>query len=143
MLVKNPAKIFTKACHKENETRIKIKAEGKIKCTRVFEEKYGKKDYLKVKNVNEARQLFRTRFGLQPFAGNYSHDKRFYKTGWLCRCRDSRENESHLLSGNCEVYGEIREKYDNLNNDDNLVNFFNEILNKREDLEIEEEGCLY
>ena len=48
-----------------------------------------------------------------------------------------------MLSGKCEVYGKIRQNYDDLNNDENLVKFFNDILRQREALEIEEEGCLY
>ena len=82
--------------------------------------------------------MFRTRFGLQPFAGNYSNDRRYYRTNWLCRCQMYREEESHLLSGNCEVYGDIRRRYDNLDDDANLVQFFNEVLQMREALEEKE-----
>ena len=82
--------------------------------------------------------MFRTRFGLQPFAGNYSNDKRFSRTNWLCRCRMAREEESHLLTGNCEIYGDIRKKYDNLDDDANLVKFFNEVLQMRDDLDEKE-----
>ena len=71
--------------------------------------------------------MFRTRFGMQPFAGNYSRDRRFARTGWLCRCQKEKE-EGHLLSGNCVMFGKVREKYDNLDDDENLVKFFNEIL---------------
>ena len=46
--------------------------------------------------------------------------------------------ESHLLSGNCEVYGEIKNKYSNLNDDAQLVKFFNEVLDRRDKLEEEE-----
>ena len=82
--------------------------------------------------------MFRTRFGMQPFAGNYSHDRRFSRTEWLCQCRESREDESHLLSGNCSVYGELLAKYDNLDDDDTLVKFFNEVLSMRDELEANE-----
>ena len=44
----------------------------------------------------------------------------------------------HLLSGVCETYGEIREKYHDLNDDNQLVDFFNEVLAKRDKLEEEE-----
>ena len=128
-------KLITRACHKENEKRLRNKTKGKQKCERMERETYGKKDYLKNKNIFSARQMYRTRFGMQPFAGNYSHDRRFARSEWLCQCREAREEESHLLSGNCPVYGEIWAKYENLDDDDNLVSFFNEILNLRDELE--------
>ena len=42
------------------------------------------------------------------------------------------------MSGNCEVYGEIRSAYTNLNDDEQLVRFFNEILAKREEIDEKE-----
>ena len=79
--------------------------------------------------------MFRTRFGMMPFAGNYSRDRRFARTEWLCRCRKARENESHLISGECEVFGDLKSKYDNLDDEENLVKFFNEILAMRDKLD--------
>ena len=38
----------------------------------------------------------------------------------------------------CEIYGDIRAGFDNLDVNDNLVNFFNQILEMREDLEDKE-----
>ena len=42
------------------------------------------------------------------------------------------------MSGNCEVYGEIRGKYDNLEDDENLVQFFTEVLQMRDELDEKE-----
>ena len=39
------------------------------------------------------------------------------------------------MSGYCQVYGEIRKKYGYLDDDDTLVNFFNEVLALREKLD--------
>ena len=103
-------------------------------------ETYGKKHYIRDKDINYVRQMFRTRFGMQPFAGNYSRDRRFAKTGWLCRCQKAREEEGHLLSGNCEMFGKVREKYDNLDDDENLVKFFNEILALRDEFDKDDQG---
>ena len=64
----------------------------------------------------------------------YENNERII-TEWLCQCRESREDESHLLSGNCSVYGELLAKYDNLDDDDTLVKFFNEVLSMRDELE--------
>ena len=49
-----------------------------------------------------------------------------------------KEEESHILDGSCQVYGDIRRKYDNLEKEDDLVKFFREVLDERERLEDEE-----
>ena len=50
----------------------------------------------------------------------------------------TREDESHLLAGICPVYGEIRKQFDELDNDDDLVQFFNAVLEKRDSIEEQE-----
>ena len=93
--------ILIKACHLKNEE--KLRALGRGKCERIQLEEYGKKSYLKKKNIFHVRQQYRSRFKMQPFAGNYSHDQRFKKSDWLCLCLASREDEAHLTSGQCTV----------------------------------------
>ena len=90
--------------------------------------------------IYNVRQMYKTRYGMLPFAGNYTKDKRFARSDWLCKCGESKEDESHLLSGNCEVYGEIMNNYSNLNDDKQLVDFFNEVLARRDELEGEEKS---
>ena len=43
-----------------------------------------------------------------------------------------------MLEGQCPVYGNLRDKYDDLENDENLIKLFNEILAMRQTLEEEE-----
>ena len=131
---------MVKACHKINEERLIKQSEGKTKCERIRKEEYGKKPYLSDLILHNVRQMFRTRYGMLPFAGNYSKDARFARTNWLCRCGEAKEEESHLLSGKCDVYGEIRGKYGNFDDDKELVDFFKEILAKRDKLEEEEKS---
>ena len=85
--------------------------------------------------IAKVRNFFYTRIKMQPFGGNYSKDKRFSRTEWMCRCAEEREEESHLMTGNCPVYGDLREKYGDLESDENLVSFFSEILARRDSLE--------
>ena len=92
---------------------------------------------LQKKTIKSVRQEFRTRFGLLAFAGNYSHDRRFAKSDWLCQCQEAREEELHLLSGQCKVYGDLTHKYSNLTDDNALVDFFQEVLARREELDKE------
>ena len=121
-------KIINEAIIKKNEEEIKIHAQGKTKCERIFSEKYGRKEYLGQKKIGEVREYFRSRFGLQPFAGNYSNDKRFSRTGWLCRC-GVKEVEGHLAT--CQVYDDITARYTNLKEDGQLVSYYREVLERR------------
>ena len=95
---------------------------------------YQKKDYILYKNISLARQHYRTRFGMHSFAGNYSHDRRYARSNWLCLCQKSREEESHLKSGECTVYGDLTHKYSDLTSDDNLADLFREVLARRDQL---------
>ena len=131
-------KMVLKAGHDLNEKFIRNLARGKTKCDNMTKENYGKKDYIKCKSIQHVRQIFRTKFGMHAFAGNYSHDRRFARTDWLCHCGKARENEAHLISGECEVYGEIRNEFENLDNIETLTKFFLAVLKKRESLQDDE-----
>ena len=128
-------KLLIKACHLKNENNLRLQAKGK--CERIVHESYGKKEYTEKKNIHSVRQMYRSRFGLQPFAGNYSHDRKYSKSAWLCKCLEAREEEAHLLSGTCKVYGDIALKYDDIMDDENLVQLFSEILARRDQLDKE------
>ena len=81
---------------------------------------------------------FQTRFGLQRFAGNYSKDKSFARSNWMCKCLESREVENHLMSGECKVYGDLALKYSDLADDNNMVYLFTDILARRDILDKKE-----
>ena len=133
--VKGFRKVVTDACHAVNEKHLREKASGNKKTQRIEKEFYIKKEYLQKKKIENVRIQFRARYGMLPFAGNFGHDRKFSHTEWLCSCREEREEESHLLSGTCRVYGSIRRKYGELDEDEDLISFFNEVLEKREELE--------
>ena len=44
-----------------------------------------------------------------------------------------------MLSGKCPIFGSIREKYEDLNDDESLVNFFNEVLSMRDEIDEQDE----
>ena len=77
------------ACHSKNKESLLSLASGKYE--RIMGEQYEKKEYLSKKNIHDVRIHFRTRFGLQRFAGNYSKDESFISSNWLCKCLQSRE----------------------------------------------------
>jgi hypothetical protein len=61
----------------------------------------------------------------------------------MCRCEEAREDEPHIVSGSCPVYRDIRENYQDLKNETELVKYFNEVLERRDlvdKLSEEEEG---
>ena len=93
------------------------------KFARLSYESYGRKDYIQKRNIFHVCLQFRARFGLSAFAGNYSPDRRFAGSQWLCKCREAREEESHLLSGQCSAYGDLALQYSDLTKDDSLVIF--------------------
>ena len=93
--------IVTEACKKKDEEIKRKEAEGNIKCKRIMNDSYGRKNYIKQQNIKVSREYFRTRVSMHRFAGNYRHDPAFGRTGGLCRCLTAREEEQHLTSGNC------------------------------------------
>jgi hypothetical protein len=122
--------IVLEALHKKNEECLRSLATGK--CERISGEIYQKKDYILYKNIFSARQHYRTRFGMTDFAGNYSNNRKYAKSNWLCLCQNSREEESHLMSGECTVYGDLVNKYSDLTCDENPADLFREVLARRE-----------
>ena len=127
----------TEACHRLNEKRLRESMTGKRKCDKILSEGYGRKDYFNKAKPEQVRQFFATRTDMLAIAGNFSGDRRrFQRTNWLCRC-GQREEQEHLLR-HCYVYDDIRAKYGDLNSDESLVPFFQEVLAKRDRI-VEEE----
>ena len=129
----NYQKLKAVACPKINEGNLRSLAKGK--CEILAFDEYGKKDYLLKKDIYNIQQEYRTTFSLQPFAGNYSNNKRYARSGWLCKCKMAREEEGHLLSGKCTVYGDLTQNFSDLTDIDSLVQFFNQVLERRDDLD--------
>ena len=125
------------ACHIVNKERILVAASD-VKCSRIKDEEYGRKSYIQTQNIKQCRNWFRTRFGLKKIAGNYSHSKKHEKTNWMCRCGSEREVEGHIIRGQCEVYGDLRSQFGDLQEDNNLVQYFQAVLDRRDSLEEED-----
>ena len=89
--------------------------------------------------VVEVRNIFKAGVGMSEFADNFSKDKRFMRTNWLCRCGDKRESESHIRQ-ECLVYEDIRNDYENLNDDTQLASFFAKVLERRDLIDDLDEG---
>ena len=57
----------------------------------------------------------------------------------MCICGQLKEKEGQITSGQCPVYSEIRKKYLDFNNDEDLVSYFDEVLKRRDLIESMEE----
>ena len=132
-------RLIVGAIKNKDEAILRQQAQNKVKCYNIMKEDYGKKEYLNDRKIEEVRQMFKSRVGLLPFAGNFSHDKKFAKTNWLCRC-GLKETETHITAGTCPVYEDIWQARGDLMNDEELVNFFSAVLERRSLLDrLEEE----
>ena len=89
--------------------------------------------------MEDVRNIYRTRYGQRDFAGNFSNNNKYSKTDWMCICGQSKEKEGHITSGQCPIYSDIREKYLDFNNDEDLVSYFDEVLERRDLIESIEE----
>ena len=123
-------KRVTEACHCLNEKILREEMRGKRKCVKILADGYGRKEYFSKAKPEQVRQYYATRTDMLAIAGNFSKDKRFKRTNWLCRC-GQREEQEHVLR-HCPIYDDIRDKYDELDSDEKLVPFFQEVLEKRD-----------
>ena len=129
--------MLIQACHSTNEEIILLRA-SEVKCSRLKTESYGRKAYVQDQTISQCRKWFRTCLRLQGFAGNYSQSKKFSKTNWMCQCLRTVEEEGHIVSGQCEVYGDLRSQFGDLQEDKNLVQYFQAVLDRRDILEEED-----
>ena len=49
-----------------------------------------------------------------------------------------REEEGHIISGQCEVYSDLRAQFGDLKEDKNLVMYFQAVLDRRDTLDEED-----
>ena len=69
---------------------------------------------------------------MKPWAGNFKNDPRFARTGWMCRCGGSVEQEEHVIPA-CPMYMDLKLKHGDMGEDANLAAFFREALARRDD----------
>ena len=84
------------------------------------------------------RAALATMVSMLPLAGNFSHNRRFARTGWWCRCREAREEEEHVRDS-CPLYEDIREQFNDLSREEKLIEFFQAMLRRRDDIDREGE----
>ena len=122
------------ACQAENEKILMKSAENRNKCVQILKEPCGKKKYMEEMKIDDVRKYFKAKTMMLPFAGNYSADRRYARSGWLCLCGE-REEEEHIRAGRCPLYRDIRAEYGDLQDTDSLVSFLTRVLSRREQVE--------
>ena len=85
--VKCYRKLVTKACHSKNEENLRKASESIKKCERIAFNKYGKQEYFSEKNLENARNMFKTIFGMTDLAGNFKNYMKFKLSSHLCKCK--------------------------------------------------------
>ena len=128
-------KYLIQKCKEKDKADLRKMAEGKTKCEKIMADKYCKKYYLSINVLKKVRQHSMSRVKMQHFAGNFPKDRRFENTNWRCRCQKEIKSENHLISGQCQVYEDLRGQFSNLEDDTQLVNFFSAVLDRRGRLE--------
>ena len=133
-----------KACHQYRERQLKSKMrnkEGDImqKYQKINKDFYGRKPFFDKKVPSHVRSHFATRVGMLPVAGNFRHNRWFARIGWLCRSGQEREEERHITDY-CPLYRDLRKQYGSLEDDDQLVDFFQQMLKRRDLLEEKEQN---
>ena len=133
--------LVNSALKMKDEEYLRREAEGKRKCEKIMEGKFGKTNYISNNKIVEVRNIFKTRVGMINLAGNFSNDKRFMRTNWMCRCENDRESEEHVTK-ECRIYEDIRLDYEDLRDDAQLASFFAKVLERRDLVDTLEEGEL-
>ena len=95
--VKCYRKLVTKACHSKNEENLRKASESIKKCERIAFNKYGKQEYFSEKNLENARNMFKTRFGMTDLAGNFKNYMKFKLSSHLCKCKKKKQNTIFCL----------------------------------------------
>ena len=104
--------------------------EGKTKVQDLVSENCSLKSYFSEKSLSDTRDMFRIRTNMNKLKGNFKHDKRNADVRCVA-CGHKEEINSHVVE--CLEYADLKVGRDLSNNKD-LVNFFKDIMARREKL---------
>ena len=93
-----------------------------------------RKDNINQKSINSVRNTFATRVMMLRFAGNFSHDDYFGRTNWQCEACDLKVTEDQVHIASCTGYEDLRRNKNIEHDNEDLVTFFQEVLDRRDRL---------
>ena len=134
-MTSKPKTVYTaevkKACKLMEDIMMKTETTDMEKMRVIRAEEWGIKDYVKNGSLWSVRKTWEARAFMLHVAGNYSHNNKYQATGWQCQAcvLQVREDQDHLSV--CQGYSDLRQGLD-LENDDDLVEFFRQVMARRE-----------
>ena len=118
----------------ENELKQELNEFIKLEKSKISEEQFIAKDYLKTMTLEDARTNFKIRTEMLNLKFNYKHMPQNEKSLWLCdSCQISIESQSHIMW--CPAYSELRVGK-NINDDKDLIEYVKKVLKIRENLNL-------
>ena len=121
--------------HERNRIQLlnQIKLYSKLEHSKLSEEEYGLKDYIRNMNINDARTYFAMRGRmLRTVQMNYKNKPEYAANQYKCICGED-DHQVHLTS--CPSYAHLREGLDVETSDTDLVRYYQLIIREREQRE--------
>ena len=110
----------------EKELKSKIIKHDKHEKSKMTNECFETKDYIKNMNMGDARIKFKLRTNMTNVKFNYKSNPSNSKSLWQCdSCQSAIESQDHVLW--CPAYQELREGKD-INNDSNLIDHIRKVV---------------
>ena len=125
------SKKLKESCKARDEVDMKKKME---KMDTLKNEDCKRKDYIKQKSINRVRKTFATRVMMLRFAGNFSHNEFFRRANWQCEACDLKVTEDQIHIASCTGYEDLRRNKNIEHDNQDLVTFFQEVLDRRDRL---------
>ena len=118
----------------ETDLREEIKKLEKLVESKMSDEMFETKSYLKNMTLENARVKFKIRTEMLNLKFNYKHMPQNEKTLWQCdSCQSSIETQSHIMW--CPAYRELRVGKD-INDDNDLIEYVKKVMKIRENLNV-------
>ena len=117
-----------KACFEKDEDE--LRKQMKSKCEGITNDKFGIQEYMKNNDLKTIRELFRLKTRMNHLKANYPGDPKNRMDGLVCvGCGKIKETNSHVAE--CDTYSDLKIGRD-LNTDKDLVDFFRDVMSRRE-----------
>ena len=106
------------------------------------EETYEIKNYFKDMNLSQARMMFSLRMKTTKFVkSHFFNDKKYSAQMWKCSSECDKIDTIEHIAFNCPKYEHLKINKDLQNCDRDLVDFFQEVVQLREDEAKKDELC--
>ena len=122
-----------KACKSASEKELKSEMEEMSKVKELTEEAFERKDYMKTKNIHQARMMFKLRSRMLDVKMNYKKDPRNSKTLWRCESCQSEAPETQAHVFHCPAYQSLRTGKD-INKMEDVVSYYTQVMLVRSQL---------